>query len=430
MEQNISINNKVLLVGINTGNDELFHYEITEMSNLCEAMGLEVIETIVQNLPNPIPATYLGSGKLDEVKRYSEALDVAYVVFNDELTPVQFKNITNTINVDVFDRTMLILEIFKTRAKTKEAVLQVELAELKYQLPRLAGSYTNLSRLGGGAGGGAGARRGSGETKLELDRRHIENRISKVKNELADIVLARQINRKARITNEVPVVALVGYTNAGKSSTLNTLLDLYNVDDKKQVFVKNMLFATLETSTRNIKLENNQEFLVTDTVGFVSKLPHHLVESFKSTLEEIKEADLIIHVVDSSSPYLDLQVETTNNVLSSLGVSNINTVYAFNKCDLLPSENFLPKNYTPSLFISSKTKKGYDELISYIKKSIFKDYITAEYIIPYHRGDIYNVMKEKGEVHETNYLNDGIYVKATLSLHLTSLYEEYKKTLD
>ena len=430
MEQNTSINNKVLLVGINTGNDELFHYELTEMSNLCEAMGLEVIETIVQNLANPIPATYIGSGKLDEIKKYSEALNVDYVVFNDELTPVQFKNITNAIDVDVFDRTMLILEIFKTRAKTKEAVLQVELAELKYQLPRLAGSYTNLSRLGGGAGGGAGARRGSGETKLELDRRHIENKISKVKNALADIVLARQINRKARITNEMPVVALVGYTNAGKSSTLNTLLDLYNVADKKQVFVKNMLFATLETSTRNIKLENNQEFLVTDTVGFVSKLPHHLVESFKSTLEEIKEADLIIHVVDSSSPYLDLQIETTNNVLSSLGVSNINTVYAFNKCDLLPSENFLPKNYTPSLFISSKTKKGYDELISYIKKSIFKDYITAEYIIPYNRGDIYNVMKEKGDVLETNYLNDGIYVKATLSLHLTSLYEEYKKTLD
>ena len=426
MEQNINLKNKVLLVGINTGNDELFYYELTEMSNLCEAMGLEVIETIIQNLPNPIPATYLGSGKLDEVKRYSESLDVDYVVFNDELTPVQFKNITNTINVDVFDRTMLILEIFKTRAKTKEAVLQVELAELKYQLPRLAGSYTNLSRLGGGAGGGAGARRGSGETKLELDRRHIENKISKVKNELEDIVLARQINRKARIANQMPVVALVGYTNAGKSSTLNTLLELYNVDEKKQVFVKNMLFATLETSTRNIKLENNQEFLITDTVGFVSKLPHHLVESFKSTLEEIKEADLIIHVVDSSSPYLDLQVETTNNVLSSLGVSDIPTVYAFNKCDLLPNHNFLPKNYTPSLFISSKSKDGYEDLINYIKRSIFKDYITAEYIIPYDRGDIYNVMKEKGDVHETKYQNDGIYAKATLSLYLSNLYSQYK----
>lgn len=426
MEQNINLNNKVLLVGINTGNDELFHYELTEMSNLCEAMGLEVIETIVQNLPNPIPATYLGSGKLDEVKRYSETLNVDYVVFNDELTPVQFKNITNAIDVDVFDRTMLILEIFKTRAKTKEAVLQVQLAELKYQLPRLAGSYTNLSRLGGGAGGGAGARRGSGETKLELDRRHIENKISKVKNELLDIVLARQINRKARMANEIPVVALVGYTNAGKSSTLNTLLDLYNVDDKKQVFVKNMLFATLETSTRNIKLENNQEFLVTDTVGFVSKLPHHLVESFKSTLEEIKEADLIIHVVDSSSPYLDLQIETTNEVLSSLGVSDIPTVYAFNKCDLLPSENFLPKNYTPSLFISSKTRMGYNDLINYIKKSLFKDYITSEYIIPYNRGDIYNIMKEKGEVLDTKYLNDGIYVKATLSQYLNNLYKDFE----
>ena len=425
LENNNVSNNKVILVGINTGNDELFGYEMTEMSNLCIAMGLEVIENVTQNLPIPVPATYLGTGKLDEVKRYASALEVDYVVFNDELSPVQFKNITNFINVPVFDRTMLILEIFKTRAKTKEAVLQVELAELKYQLPRLAGSYTNLSRIGGGGGGASGARRGSGETKLELDRRHIENRITKVKYELEDIVKARKINRKARIQNEIPVVALVGYTNAGKSSTMNTLLELFNIDKDKHVFVKDMLFATLETSTRNIKLETNQEFLITDTVGFVSKLPHQLVESFKSTLEEIKEADLIIHVIDSSSPYLDLQVKTTNQVLTELGVQDIPLVYAINKIDLLPSINYVPKCYDPSVSISSKTKDGYNELLEYIKTNIFKDVITSFFLIPYTRGDIYNAMKEKGEVLSTEYLDNGIKVKSRLSSHLTTIYKDY-----
>ena len=425
MENLNSQNNYALLVGINKGDDELFNYEMTEMSNLCIALGLEVIETLTQNLPNPIPATYLGSGKLDELKRYAESLEVSYIVFNDELSPVQFKNITNFIDIPCLDRTMIILEIFKTRARTKEAVLQVELAELKYQLPRLAGSYANLSRIGGGGGGGAGARRGSGETKLELDRRHIENRIHKVKQELDDIVFARKINRSSRIKNEIPVVALVGYTNAGKSSTMNTLLELFNNDPTKQVFVKDMLFATLETSTRNIKLENNLEFLITDTVGFVSKLPHQLVESFKSTLEEIKEADLIIHVVDSSSPFLDLQVETTNEVLSQLGVENIPTIYALNKIDLLPSVNYIPAGFNPSVSLSSVNKTGYDDLLEFIQKTIFKDYIINTYLLPYHKGDIYNVMKEKGDVMSTEYLENGIKVTAKLSNHLTSLFKDY-----
>lgn len=420
-------NNKVLLVGINKGNDELFHYEISEMENLCIALGLEVVETMYQNLSNSIPSTYLGSGKLDEVKRYSESLDVAYVVFNDELSPVQFKNITNYLNIPVIDRTMLILEIFKVRAKTKEAVLQVMLAEEKFKLPRLTGSYTDLSRLGGGGGGTGGARRGSGETKLELDKRHIENRINKIKDELLSIVESRKINRKARSANEIPVVALVGYTNAGKSTMMNTILNIYNKDENKQVFVKDMLFATLETSTRNIKLPNNLEFLLTDTVGFVSKLPHHLVESFKSTLEEIKEASLIIHVIDASSPHLELQVETTNQVLSELGIKDIPIVYAINKIDKLPSDIYIPNNYSPSINTSATTKEGYDELIQYIENTIFTNYETNVYMLPYNQGNIYNIMKEKGEVYETSYLPDGILVKAKLSLYLTNLYEKYKK---
>ncbi len=426
METINNLNNKVLLVGINTGNDELFHYEMTEMENLCVALNLEVVEVISQSLPTSITSTYLGSGKLDEVKRYAESLNVDYIVFNDELSPVQFKNITNYMNTPVIDRTMLILEIFKIRAKTKEAVLQVMLAEEKFKLPRLAGSYTNLSRIGGGGGGTSGARRGSGETKLELDRRHIENRISKIKDELEKIVQARKTSRKKRTTNEIPVVALVGYTNAGKSTMMNSILNIYNKDENKLVFVKDMLFATLETSTRNIKLPNNLEFLITDTVGFVSKLPHHLVESFKSTLEEIKEANLIIHVIDASSPYLDLQVKTTNQVLSELGIKDIPIVYAVNKIDKLPSDIYIPNNYSPSINTSSKTTEGYSELIKYIENALFSNYETNTYMLPFSQGNIYNIMKEKGEVYETSYLPEGIKVRVRLSVHLTNLYSKYK----
>ncbi len=426
MESNKQLN-KTLLLGINKGNDELFQYEMAEMENLCIALGLNVVDTVIQNLDNALPSTYLGSGKLNEIRNYVQALEIDYIVVNDELSPIQFKNITNSIEVVVFDRTMLILEIFKERAKTKEAVLQVELAELKYQLPRLAGSYAKLSRLGGGGGGTGGARRGAGETKLELDRRHIENKIAKVKEELEAIVQARKINRKLRVENEIPVVALVGYTNAGKSSTMNAILNYFETENIKNVFVKDMLFATLETSTRKVKLPSNKEFLLTDTVGFVSKLPHHLIESFKSTLEEIKEADLIIHVVDASSPFLELQIETTNKVLLELGVLDIPTIYVFNKIDLLPSLNYIPKQYTPALHISSITKEGYKELMEYIEKTIFKDYETCTYLLPYDRGDIYNSMKEKGEIKSTEYLNEGIKVVATLSKYLCNLYKGYLK---
>ena len=425
METNNQNNNKVLLIGINKGDDELFHYEMTEMENLCIALDLHVIETITQNLPVPVTATYLGSGKLDEVRRYAEETKVDYVIFNDELSPIQFKNISNFLNTPVLDRTMLILEIFKTRARAKEAVLQVALAEEKFKLPRLAGSYTSLSRIGGGGGGTSGARRGSGETKLELDRRHIENRITKLKSELDDIVMARKVNRKARTTNNIPVVALVGYTNAGKSTMMNMLLNMYNKDENKQVFVKDMLFATLETSTRSIKLPNNLEFLLTDTVGFVSKLPHHLVESFKSTLEEITEASLIIHVIDASSPYLELQVNTTNEVLTKLGVNDIPIVYAVNKIDKLPSNMYIPKNYSPAVYVSALTQEGYPELVDYIQTSIFKDLVTNTYLLPFNRGDIYNIMKEKGEVYETSYLPEGILVKVQLSSRLANTYQEY-----
>lgn len=418
---------KAIIVGVNTVNEEYFSYQFTELANLCEARGIEVVDNVIQNLPHPNNKSYVGSGKLTEIATLKDAYGIDLIVVLDELSPVQLKNMEDALNCEVIDRTMLILEIFQLRAKTKEAILQVEIANLKYMLPRLVGSYTNLSRIGGGGGGGAGARRGSGETKLEEDRRHIERRIQKATEELKEIVLSRQVARKARKANNTKTVAFVGYTNAGKSSTINTLLNYFDKDSDKQVFVKNMLFATLETSTRSIKLPTNQEFLITDTVGFVSNLPHHLIESFKSTLEEIKEADLIVHVVDASSPYAQTQIATTIEVLNEIGVIDIPTVYALNKVDLVKNKMFLPKVDKDAILISNETNEGIKDLIEYIKNSLFNDEITCKLLLPYDKGDIFTTLKEKAHVHNFSYENNGIVVEVTLSRYLYNLYNKYLK---
>jgi GTP-binding protein HflX len=418
---------KAIIVGVCTGKEEFFNYEMKELVNLCEACNITCVESLTQNLNNTNNATYIGSGKLLELVELCKLIEVDYVIFNDELSPAELSNLADALPCEIMDRTMLILEIFKTRAKTKEAMLQVEIANLNYMLPRLVGARKNLSRIGGGGGGGAGARRGAGETKLELDRRYIENRISKLKQELQEVVLSRQTSRKSRSKNEIKTVAFVGYTNAGKSSTINSILNYINSDTDKQVFVKNMLFATLETSTRRIKLENNHEFLITDTVGFVNKLPHHLVESFKSTLEEITEASLIVHLIDTASPYVDWQIETTINVLDKLHCSNIPTVYAFNKVDLVTNEIFIPTNYAPSLRISNYTGQGIKELIEYIETSLFPDDIEVELLIPYTNGEVCNVLMEKANVLETNYTEHGTELKVILSKHLYELYKKYEK---
>ena len=418
---------KAMIVGVNTGYEEYFSYQFTELANLCEARGIEVVDNVIQNLPHPNNKSYVGSGKLTEIATLKDAYGIDLIVVLDELSPVQLKNMEDALNCEVIDRTMLILEIFQLRAKTKEAILQVEIANLKYMLPRLVGSYTNLSRMGGGGGGGAGARRGSGETKLEEDRRHIERRIQKATEELKEIVLSRQVARKARKANNTKTVAFVGYTNAGKSSTINTLLNYFDKDSDKQVFVKNMLFATLETSTRSIKLPTNQEFLITDTVGFVSNLPHHLIESFKSTLEEIKEADLIVHVVDASSPYAQTQIATTIEVLNEIGVIDIPTVYALNKVDLVKNKMFLPKVDKDAIRISNETNEGIKDLIEYIKNSLFNDEITCKLLLPYDKGDIFTTLKEKAHVHNFSYENNGIVVEVTLSRYLYNLYNKYLK---
>lgn len=415
-----------IIVGVCTGNEKVFDYEIKELSSLCEACNINVVDTITQNLDYPNKATYVGSGKILEIKDLVTLLEVDYVIFNDELSPAELSNLADVIDCEIMDRTMLILEIFKTRAHTKEAMLQVEIAHLNYMLPRLIGARKNLSRTGGGSSGSAGARRGAGETKLELDRRIIEKRIDHLKSELQDIVQDRQTARKSRSKNNTKTVCFVGYTNAGKSSTINSILEFVDSTLEKQVFVKDMLFATLETSTRRIKLSNNHEFLITDTVGFVNKLPHHLVESFKSTLEEITEASLIVHLIDSSSPYMEWQIETTNKVLNQIGCKDIPCVYVYNKTDLLTNLIFIPEKYQPLLLISNKTKQGIKELIEYIEQELFKTDLHVTLMIPYTKGDIYNILKEKANVLDTSYENEGMKVDVILSKHLYELYKNYE----
>lgn len=426
MENNLEIT-KAIIVGVKHISDDLFNYQIKELVNLCEARGIEVVETIIQNREAPTNKFYVGTGKIAEIQEAIDKYDGSLVVTLADLTPIQLKNMSDALKCEVIDRTMLILEIFELRAKTKEAILQVEIANLKYMLPRLIGSYTNLSRVGGGGGGGAGARRGSGETKLEEDRRHIEKRINKLTEELNEIVESRKVARKSRKANNTKVVAFVGYTNAGKSSTINTLLERFEKDEEKKVFVKNMLFATLETSTRSIKLPTNQEFLITDTVGFVSDLPHHLVESFKSTLEEIKEADLIVHVVDASNPYAEKQIETTEKVIKDIGVEGIKQVYALNKIDLVKNEIFLPKVTGDTILLSNETKEGFDELLDYIKKTLFNDEVKVTLLLPYDKGEIFSILKEKAHIEEFNYQENGIKVTCSLSPYLYNLYKIYKQ---
>ena len=413
---------KAIIVGVNL-NDDNFENSMVELKELTLACEIEVLDKITQNLDVINSALYIGTGKAEEIKEKVDELDADLVIFNDELSPSQIKNLQKILGVPILDRTSLILEIFARRAKSKEAKLQVEVAKLKYMLPRLVGLHSSLGRQGGSS---SVSNKGSGEKKLELDRRYIENRIYKLKTELDDVVLSRKTSRKSRAKNEVKTVAFVGYTNAGKSSTINSILNYVEGDLDKQVFVKDMLFATLETSTRRIKLLNNHEFLITDTVGFVNKLPHHLVESFKSTLEEITEASLIVHLIDTSSPYVDWQIETTMEVLDKLHCSKIPCVYVFNKTDLVTNEIFIPTSYTPSLRISNKTNKGIKELIEYIESSLFPDEVNTTLLIPYTNGEVCNVLMEKANVLDTEYLDSGTKMKVILSKHLYELYKKYE----
>lgn len=413
---------KAVLVGVNLRNDLHFDYSIEELGNLAEALDVEVVGVVTQNLERINPSHYVGTGKIEEIKHFYEAADANLIIFDDELSPSQIRNLERDLECKVIDRTMLILDIFARRAKSKEAQMQVELAQLQYMLPRLVGLRDSLSRQGGGTGGGF-KNRGAGETKLELDRRKIEDQIAKLHKELESVKEQRETQRKQRRKSEIPIVSIVGYTNAGKSTIMNQLLNKIDQEDHKQVFEKDMLFATLETSVRQISLPDNKSFLLTDTVGFVSKLPHHLVKAFRSTLEEARDADLLLHVVDASNDENQYMMEITNNTLQAVGVEDIPTLYVFNKSDL--ANLAYPYVNNKQIWISAKEGKGIDELLELIRKHIFSNYVTCTLCIPFERGDIVSYMNEHAHIMETSYDERGTIIEVELHEAIAEKYKEF-----
>lgn len=410
---------RAILVGADLNNDKNFEYSIEELRNLAEACNVEVVGLLTQKLERVNSACYIGTGKVDEVALLVAQNDANLVIFNDELSPSQIRNLEAGLQCKVIDRTILILDIFARRAKTREAQLQVEVAQLRYMMPRLIGLNASLSRQAGGIGS-----KGPGEKKLELDRRRIEEQVHRLNKELDSLVLARQNQRKLRKRNATPVVALVGYTNAGKSTTMNALLKISNSQQDKIVFEKNMLFATLETSTRQIQLPDNKQFLLTDTVGFVSKLPHQLVKAFRSTLEEVTEADLLLHVVDLSHPEFETQIEITNKVLAELGVEETPMIYVYNKSDLAPDE-FTSPTGQDSVRISAKNLDNIESLIDMIKDHIFQNYVKATFLIPYDRGNLVSYLNEVATVFETEYTETGTKITVECSSHDIERLSEY-----
>lgn len=396
---------RAILVGFTRSED--IEYSMAELSGLAEADNIQVIGEMIQILPKPNSATLIGSGKVLELAEMVKRMEADMVVFNNELTGMQLRNLEETLDVKVIDRTILILDIFASRADSAEGKLQVELAQLRYRMPRLLGFGRSLSRLGAGIG-----TRGPGEKKLETDRRHIEKRIEDIKADLRKVQSTRMIQRAKREKSDIPVVALVGYTNSGKSAIMNNILSLAEKEDKA-VREKDMLFATLDAQQRNIKLGSNQEFILVDTVGFISKLPHGLVEAFKATLEEVKFADLLLHVVDSSYEDNQFQIDVTNQVLEEIGVADKNKLLVFNKIDIVREYDSSPSEYK-KIFISAKTGEGVEELLEEVRRRIFDD-TTVKFLIPYDRGDISSYLCEKTNVISMDYKDNGTEIVVEIS---------------
>ena len=405
---------KAFIAGANL-NDSNFDYYMSELANLTEAANMEVVGQARQNEEHIIAGTYFGLGKINEIKDMAHGLKAKVLVLNDELTPVQIRNLEKLTKLRVIDRTELILEIFSSRARTKQAKLQVQLARLQYELPRLHPSENTLDqqRGNGSSTGGGFANRGAGESKLELNRRTIGKQISIIKRELQAIDKQEQIKAKRRNQNHIPKVALVGYTNAGKSTTMNGLLKEFSKHSNKQVFVKNMLFATLDTNVRRIDLENNFSFILSDTVGFISKLPHNLIESFKATLQEVKDADLLINVVDATDPNMIQMIRTTQNVLNEIGVKNTPMITAYNKAD--KSERNYPQIEGNGILYSAIDTKSIETLADLITKRIFSNYKKINLLLPLSAGKILSYLHENAQVLKESYQNDGVHIAVRLS---------------
>lgn len=414
---------RVLLVGIDKNLlDEDINSSMEELSELAEASGAEVISSVVQRKLSEDPRTLIGPGKAEEIYNYCEELDIDTVIFNDELSGSQIRNLEKIINRNIVDRTNLILDIFAQRANTNEGKLQVKLAQLKYRLPRLSGSGQYLSRLGGGIG-----TRGPGEQKLESDRRHITREITNIEQKLKSVEKNREVLRSKRSKSNIPIVALAGYTNSGKSTLVNALISNQEGSENREVFVKDMLFATLGTSLRRAEFNNGREFLLIDTVGFVSKLPTHLVEAFKSTLEEIKFADIIVQVVDVTNSDVELQIETTNKILLDLELSDKQMIYAFNKIDMLDPEESLNrfKMYEPYVFISAREKVNLDKLVDTIYNNLSIDKIAVKMFFNYDEQNILNYFIEKYNISDVEYTESGSFIEGRIEESDYKFYRDH-----
>ena len=395
------IKEKVILVGVETGGDEPAESSLDELAELARTAGAEVAGRLIQSRESIHPGTYIGNGKLLELKDLLWETDATGIICDDELTSTQLGSLESELSCKVIDRTLLILDIFAARAVSGEGKIQVELAQLRYRASRLAGLGKSLSRLGGGIG-----TRGPGEKKLEMDRRLIRERISRLKRELKDVEKHRELIRSQRKQSGLKTAALVGYTSAGKSSLLNALTDAGILEDA-------MLFSTLDTTTRSLMLDNTQEILLTDTVGFIRKLPHHLVEAFKSTLEEARYADIILHVVDASNPNMDMQMHVVYETLRELGAEGKPVITLFNKQDLLKEEGYqrdFQAEY--SIPVSAKTGQGLEELKRALLDVIRRDQIYVERMYDFSEAGKIQLIRTRGQLVSEEYLPEGIEVKA------------------
>ncbi len=411
---------KAILVGLDHYKGNRITIYMEELEALAATLHVEATRHFIQDAKQLTPQYKVGTGKADEIRDYIQDHPVDLVLFNDELTSTQIRNLEELFQVPVVDRTLLILDIFSKRAKTKEAMLQVEVAQLKYLLPRLKSLTASFERQQGGIGS-----RGPGEKKIELSRRKIEQDIHNLEKKLSNIVTVRQTNRRFRQKSPIKTVSIVGYTNAGKSTLMNKLLTLSKTTQDHHVLVQDQVFATLETTSRRIELPNAKPFILTDTIGFVSNLPHDLVNAFKSTLEEIKEADLLLHVIDFSNPDYFNQIMTTNKVLEELGADDIETLYVFNKIDLI--DESLPHGFTPSVKISLKENRNMDTLLEQIITILAKDDLTITYKIPYAAGDIVSTLIEHSQILEKDHDEEGTIIKARVSSALRHQLKDYEK---
>ncbi len=391
---------KVILVAVSTGKEEDAAKSLDELEELAKTAGAQVAGRVIQNLEHVNNATYVGIGKVQEIKELIWETEAEAVICDDELSPAQYKNLEDELNVKVMDRTLIILDIFAGRAKTAEGKIQVELAQLRYRSTRLIG-MRNLSRQGGGIG-----TRGPGEKKLEVDRRLIRNRISQLKEQVLEMENHRQVTRAKRQENPVPVVGIVGYTNAGKSTLLNTLTNASVLEEDK-------LFATLDPTTRNYKLPDGQEVLLTDTVGFIRKLPHHLIDAFRSTLEEAKYSDIILHVVDASNPSMDKNIHAVYETLENLDVRDKTIITVFNKQDKLTEKPIL-RDFRADYVVNAAIKKGIglDEINTALEQALKSMRVLVEKVFDYSDAGKIGKIRKYGQLISEEYKNDGIYVKA------------------